>query len=126
MFSIRKFNTYNNYEWKIYKRGVLFSELDKINDLLEGSNKMGTYRKLPVEIQAFRLGYDDIPGWFRESKRVCTFIQERRIDGNVYCDLRTLEGTMRANKGDYIIQGVQGEVYPCREDIFNSTYEKVK
>ncbi|WP_077744374.1 hypothetical protein, partial [Clostridioides difficile] len=37
-----------------------------------------------------------------------------------------LEGTMRANKGDYIIQGVKGEIYPCKADIFEMTYQKVE
>lgn len=35
----------------------------------------------------------------------------------------TLEGNMTANTGDYIIKGVQGEFYPCKEDIFNETYD---
>ena len=39
--------------------------------------------------------------------------------------IKTLEGNMRANVGDYIIKGVRGEFYPCREDIFNETYEKI-
>lgn len=86
---------------------------------------MGKYRKKPVEITAFRLGYDVEPKWFIENDRVCNFIQERRINGNVSCDLKTLEGTMRANKGDYIIQGVKGEIYPCKADIFEMTYEEV-
>ena len=37
----------------------------------------------------------------------------------------TLEGTMNASPGDWIIRGVQGEHYPCKPDIFNKTYEKV-
>ncbi|MCI4313226.1 hypothetical protein MRE09_19320, partial [Clostridioides difficile] len=41
-------------------------------------------------------------------------------------DLETLEGTMRANKGDYIIQGVKGEIYPCKADIFEMTYQKLE
>lgn len=39
--------------------------------------------------------------------------------------IRTLEGNMRANIGDYIITGVNGEQYPCKPDIFTKTYEKV-
>jgi hypothetical protein len=35
----------------------------------------------------------------------------------------TLEGTMRADKGDWIIKGVKGELYPCKPDIFEATYE---
>lgn len=38
----------------------------------------------------------------------------------------TLEGTMTANKGDYIIKGVKGEFYPCKPDIFKATYELVE
>lgn len=37
----------------------------------------------------------------------------------------TLEGDMKANAGDYIIRGVEGEFYPCRQDIFEKTYEKI-
>lgn len=38
-------------------------------------------------------------------------------------DIETLEGTMHANPGDYIITGVNGEQYPCKPDIFAKTYE---
>jgi len=40
-------------------------------------------------------------------------------------DIDTLEGTMSANAGDWIIRGVQGEQYPCKPDIFDATYEPV-
>jgi hypothetical protein len=40
-------------------------------------------------------------------------------------DIETLEGTMHANKGDWIIKGVKGEIYPCKPDIFNMTYEPI-
>ena len=39
--------------------------------------------------------------------------------------IETLEGTMKANIGDYIITGVNGEQYPCKPDIFEKTYEPV-
>ena len=38
--------------------------------------------------------------------------------------IRTLEGTMHAYVGDWIIKGVKGEFYPCKPDIFDATYEK--
>lgn len=44
---------------------------------------------------------------------------------NPYVPIETLEGTMRASVGDYIIKGVNGEFYPCKPDIFEKTYEKV-
>jgi len=37
----------------------------------------------------------------------------------------TLEGTMNASPGDYVIRGVQGEFYPCKPDVFEATYERV-
>ncbi len=44
---------------------------------------------------------------------------------DVKVNIETFEGTMTANIGDYIITGVRGEVYPCRADIFEETYEPV-
>lgn len=41
-------------------------------------------------------------------------------------DIDTLEGTMHANIGDWIITGVHGEQYPCKADIFEETYEEVE
>ncbi|MCC0671557.1 hypothetical protein IC216_06130 [Clostridioides sp. ES-S-0145-01] len=87
---------------------------------------MAKFMKKPVEVEVFKLGYDVEPKWFIENDRVCNFIQEKCISGNVSCDLETLEGTMRANKGDYIIQGIKGEIYPCKADIFEMTYQKVE
>ena len=39
--------------------------------------------------------------------------------------IHTLEGSMVAKKGDYIIKGIKGEFYPCKADIFEASYEKV-
>ncbi|HFQ8210156.1 TPA: hypothetical protein ACKOIW_001282 [Clostridioides difficile] len=87
---------------------------------------MTKFKKKPVEVEAFRLGYDIEPEWFIGNSRVCNFMEEKCINGHVSCGLETLEGTMRANKGDYIIQGVKGEIYPCKADIFEITYQKVE
>jgi hypothetical protein len=40
--------------------------------------------------------------------------------------VETLEGTMRGEPGDYLIKGVKGELYPCKPDIFEATYEPVE
>ncbi len=40
--------------------------------------------------------------------------------------IKTLEGILRADIGDWIIKGVQGELYPCKPDIFEQTYELVE
>lgn len=39
--------------------------------------------------------------------------------------IRTLEGIMSASPGDYIIEGIHGEFYPCKPFIFKATYDKV-
>ena len=39
--------------------------------------------------------------------------------------IHTLEGDLTAQPGDFIIEGVQGEMYPCKPDIFAATYEAV-
>ena len=38
-------------------------------------------------------------------------------------EVETLEGVMRGKKGDWLIQGVAGELYPCKDDIFRKTYD---
>ena len=64
--------------------------------------------------------------WFYKDDRVNDFMQEKRPNGNISCKIKTLEGIIVSNKGDYIIKGVKDEIYPCKEDIFNITYEEVK
>lgn len=46
-------------------------------------------------------------------------------DGNDLLLIKTLEGTQLVSWGDFIIKGVQGEIYPCKPDIFEETYEPV-
>ena len=41
------------------------------------------------------------------------------------CEITTLEGTLTASVGDWIIKGIKGEFYPCKPDIFEMTYEPV-
>lgn len=76
--------------------------------------------KKPLEIEAFRFGLDTIPKWFFGEG-----IEIVETKDDYYCLVHTLEGTMRGEIGDYILKGIKGEIYPCREDIFNLTYEEV-
>ena len=46
------------------------------------------------------------------------------VDGKI--EIETLEVTMKASKNDWIIKGIKGKFYPCKPDIFLSTYEIVK
>jgi hypothetical protein len=87
------------------------------------------YRKKPVVIEAFKLGYDSIPDWFMDK------VSNKEVSLNLQCGkppvggtaaIETLEGVMLAESGDYIIKGIKGELYPCKPDIFEATYEKVE
>lgn len=91
---------------------------------------MAKYRKKPVEIEAFKFYVDPMPDWFVDKVTsndviLCNCDYNRHSIDEAYCDILTLEGTMTGRGGDYIIKGVQGEVYPCKPDIFEATYEKV-
>ena len=83
------------------------------------------YRKKPIVIEAFQfhspLKTLSAPTWFIEAMLIGNLF--RFSNGNL--GIRTLEGTLTVSDGDWIIQGVQGELYPCKPDIFNATYEKV-
>lgn len=88
---------------------------------------MGKYRKKPVVIEAFRLG-KEWPDWWADAvsaNSAITFNEDpfQYSGGPDYAFIRTLEGEMRAERGDWIIRGVQGEIYPCKPDIFEATYE---
>lgn len=89
---------------------------------------MARYRKKPVVIEAFRLGVDYIPDWFMNKVTTNDVILHGTSSGfehhdDTSADIKTLEGVMHANFGDYIIKGVKGEIYPCKPDIFKDTYE---
>ncbi|KKI18722.1 MULTISPECIES: hypothetical protein [unclassified Leucobacter] len=98
------------------------------------------YRKKPVEIEAILLNADTvappggglsphdaahaaIAGWMLGHG-----FRDFRVAGNgapFALEIGTLEGTMTAAPGDFVIRGVQGEFYPCKPDIFAATYSEV-
>lgn len=79
------------------------------------------FRKKPVIIEAEKFdGTDESVEWILPQLIEGTI---GRTSNNLY--IETLEGTMKADKGDYIIKGINGEFYPCKPDIFKKTYEKV-
>lgn len=90
---------------------------------------MATYRKLPVEIEAFLWtgGPDQVedPQWIVDAITAGTVTFRNLCTPAVDMVIETLEGKMIANVGDYVIRGVKGEIYPCKAEIFNLTYELV-
>jgi hypothetical protein len=83
------------------------------------------FRKKPVVIDAVQY-----TGSFESQDEVADFmdfnIEVMGNDEDVDILIPTLEGEMRASKGDWIIKGVRGEFYPCKPDIFEITYESVE
>lgn len=95
---------------------------------------MNKYRKKPVVIEAFQMtesrrwDNSDWPEWLNAAWQM----HEGDV-GAFYCDvatgdnifIATLEGHHKVTYGDWIIRGVKGELYPCKPDIFEATYEEV-
>ena len=90
------------------------------------------YRKKPVIIEAEQLTEEIALDCLISRKRgpfgisiYGNFHPEQRVLYRARASVRTLEGTMMAYIGDWIIKGVKGEIYPCKPDIFEATYEAV-
>lgn len=83
------------------------------------------YRKKPVIVEAFRWGYDQEPDWYKEAVNKGSVFEQKHYE-HPYCVIKTLEGNHGCSYGDYIIKGVKGELYPCKPDIFEMTYERVE
>lgn len=98
---------------------------------------IGLYRKKPIAIEAVQWTGDntrEVVGWIVSTGNRATRQWEPvdvdtaagvRLPRGEHIAIDTLEGTMRVSVGDWIILGVRGEVYPCRADIFEATYEAV-
>ena len=90
--------------------------------------EVNVYRKVPVKIRAIKFDGTNA----KEVKEFCNG-ENTWFRGKINCgqtnphelEIYTLEGTMIASIGDYIIQGVSDEYYPCKPDIFKLTYERL-
>lgn len=85
------------------------------------------FRKKPVVIEAEQ--WTNKPDPFPSSLDAISAMGCKfgfAADGTADLIITTLEGTMRASVGDWIIKGVKGEFYPCKPDIFEKTYEPVE
>ena len=99
----------------------------KVADIkLNISNMIKKYRKKPVIIEAiqFEDNADCILAIHKFVGQETTRVNYEDKD-NPYIKIETLEGTMKASVGDYIIKGVNGEFYPCKPDIFAKTYDEI-
>jgi hypothetical protein len=90
---------------------------------------MARYRKKPVEIDAVPIAdalasarhtWDDLPAWLTTAYDNGDVLF---LDNAIL--ISTLEGQMRGEHGDWLVRGVQGELYPVKPGIFEATYEPV-
>lgn len=80
---------------------------------------MPKYKKKPVVIEAVQFtgkNHMELYHWIGDA-------YDTRVACERFIGIKTLEGLMTANQGDWIIKGVKGEFYPCKPDIFAATYE---
>lgn len=90
-------------------------------------------RKKPVIVEAFKFDGDlmnshgkyYIPEWAVEAHKsgILHFGVDHQHGLPYELFVETLEGTMKVDVGDYVIKGVKGELYPCKPDIFDETYD---
>lgn len=88
-------------------------------------------KKRPITVDVWEIdGTEDYPIWM---KNRVAYESIKRGPGRLLdpeppikiLRIRTLEGTMKAQIGDYVIHGAHGEIYPCNKDVFHSTYDLV-
>lgn len=88
------------------------------------------FRKKPVVIDAWQWrgqSGDRWPDWMQNYQHKGTAIRHvGSADSFTGLVIPTLEGWIQASFGDWIIRGIKGEVYPCKPDIFEATYEAVE
>ena len=81
---------------------------------------MKQYRKKPIIIEAIQFD-----GSKENIAEILSISWSIGLLSDSLIGIKTLEGLMNANLGDWIIKGVLGEVYPCKPDVFDITYEVV-
>lgn len=90
---------------------------------------MSRWRKKPIVVEAFQWTADseqeEDPVWIVEALRSGK-ARIHSVGPTCYMTIQTLEGEMVAQRCDWIIRGVSGEIYPCKPDIFEATYEPVE
>ncbi len=106
---------------------ILLYDKPKRRNIVYVGGKMAKYRKKPVVVDAWQWNGETLGDAIEFSKKNGLPQFPVGSDGDMTgLVIDTLEGKHIASKGDYIIRGIHGEYYPCKPDIFEKTYEKVK
>lgn len=101
---------------------------------------MAKFRKKPVVIEAVQIGcvdhngktpdgspFMECPIWLAKAVNA-GIVRDKFIPSSDFChiEIKTLSGMVLSEPGDWIMRGVNGEIYPCKPDIFEKTYEPVE
>ena len=111
------------YQKEMHMAGWIHLQDEFKKEIKQEKKMKRKYRKKPVVIEAIKLTKDSL-------EECLEFLSVESAGGIAQIfsqglNIKTLEGIMHANYGDYIIKGVHGEYYPCKPDIFKETYEEV-
>lgn len=86
---------------------------------------MALYRKIPRVVEAMRIGIDHWEGHFWSAVCVNKIILFKCAEPDGYVLVKTDTGDAKGMHGDWLIRGITGEIYPCTDEVFQKTYEKV-
>jgi len=100
---------------------------------------MAKFRKKPIIIQAIQVRavdcnlpieqifdkppFSECPDWLKQAIEAGTVVPDNR---GTHWNITTPQGILNAHIDDWIIRGVKGELYPCSNDVFTTTYERVE
>lgn len=100
--------------------------------------KSRSFRKKPIVVEAVQLKWDnweemctfaDVGANHEKQPHGCFITKDGKATDEatpiIGMQIPTLEGTMLATQGDWVIRGISGELYPCKPDIFEKTYDAV-
>lgn len=84
------------------------------------------FRKKPVEVEAVQMASRDgdftlAPDWLKEAMERGDVAHAK--EGDLFF-VYTPEGLMKGEVGDYVIRGIEGELYPCKRSVFEKTHER--
>jgi len=80
------------------------------------------YKKVPIVVNAIQFTNENKNSVYKFLQTIRANVYHKGDENSPQLIIPTLEGEMTASIGDYIIQGINGELYPCKPEIFDKTY----
>lgn len=85
---------------------------------------MGFYRKIPVIVNAVRWDGTNF-GEMEQLVRNCNEYCNAWLEQDLTFTIRTVDGDVILRIGDWLIRGIEGKLYPCKNSVFQETYERL-